>query len=282
MQLVGQTCRFLKTRFSEHYPQTKKPCKIDNFLYRHFKQTNHSTSSISIQPVEKITYSDNSIKRYRNVLRHELELKWIKLIQTPHPLGFNDTIYHEGNISRLPDFDVFSLLDIRKRNNRSHGKHKNGNLKCKNKHLLTLSELSIILKHSGQHMALSRLLNLSISSLRNLDIEANKFYDSAYRLYDAAILTRCYTQHALRQYIDSEINHIRHFIKIQFVNKGSEFINLPSIFKDKSVISSIPTYFEYKESPITCYKYNKPIRSTVFNYNKLVSEHDIQNPIPDS
>ena len=60
----------------------------------------------------------------------------------------------------------------------------------------------------------------------------------------SAILTRCYTQHALWPYIDSEINHIRHFIKIQFVNKGIEFINLPSIFKDKSVISSIPTYFE--------------------------------------
>ena len=133
----------------------------------------------------------------------------------------------------------FSLLDIRKRNNRSHGKRKNGNLKRKNKHVLTLSELSIILKHSGRHMALSRLVTLSISSLRTLDIEANKFYDRAHRLFDAAILTRCYTQHALRPYIDPEINHIRHFIKIQFVNKGIEFINLPSIFKDKSVISSI-------------------------------------------
>ena len=76
--------------------------------------------------------------------------------------------------------------------------------------------------------ALSRLVTLSISSLRNLDIEANKFYDRAHRLYDAAILTRCYTQHALRPYNGSEINHIRHFIKIQFVNKGIEFINLPS------------------------------------------------------
>ena len=88
-------------------------------------------------------------------------------------------------------------------------------------------------------MALSRLVTLYISSLRNLDIEANKFYDTAHRLYDAAILTRCYTQHALRPYIDSEINHIRHFIKIQFVNKGIEFLNLPSIFKNNSVISSI-------------------------------------------
>ena len=47
-----------------------------------------------------------------------------------------------------------------------------------------------------------------------------------------------------------------------------EFINLPSIFKDKSVISSITTFFFWnKESPIICYKYNKPIRSTVFNDN---------------
>ena len=131
-------------------------------------------------------------------------------------------------------------------------------------------------------MALSRLVTLSISSLRNLDIEANKFYDRAHRLYDAALLTRCYTQHALRPYIDSEINHIRHFIKIQFVNKGIEFIDLPSVFKDKSVISSIPTYFENKESPMICYEYIKPIRSTVFNYNKLVTELDIENSIPDS
>ena len=77
----------------------------------------------------------------------ELELTWIKLLQNQHPLGFNDNIYHVGNISRLPDFDVFSLLD--KRNNRYHGKQKNGNLKRKNKHVLTLSELSIVLKHSG-------------------------------------------------------------------------------------------------------------------------------------
>ena len=90
-------------------------------------------------------------------------------------------------------------------------------------------------------MALSRLVTLSISSLHNLDIEANKFYDRANRLYDAALLTRCYTQHALWPYIDAEINHIRHFIKILFVNKGIKFIYLPRIFKDESVISSIPT-----------------------------------------
>ena len=125
--------------------------------------------------LEKITYDDNSSKRYRNSLRHELELKWIKLLKTQHPLNVDDNIYHEGNNSRLPDFDFFSLLDIPKPNKGSHSKRKNGNLKRKNKHVLTLSDLRITLKHSGRHMALSRLVSLSISSLRNLYIEANKF-----------------------------------------------------------------------------------------------------------
>ena len=50
----------------------------------------------------------------KNILRHELELKWIKLFQTLHLLGFNDNIYHECNNSRLPDFFyVDSLSDIR-------------------------------------------------------------------------------------------------------------------------------------------------------------------------
>ena len=46
-------------------------------------------------------------------------------------VGFNDNIYQEGNISKMPDFDVFSLLEIRKRKCRSHGKRQKGNDKRK-------------------------------------------------------------------------------------------------------------------------------------------------------
>ena len=69
---------------------------------------------------------------------------------------------------------------------------------------------------------LSYLSSLPISVLRSLDTEANKFYDRTNRLYAAALLTRCYTQHALRLVIDSKINHIRHFIKLPFI-KGMDF-----------------------------------------------------------
>ena len=81
---------------------------------------------------------------------------------------------------------------------------------------------------------------------------------------------------------DSEVNHKRHFIKIPFINKGIEFIDLHSIFKDNSVISSIPNYFNNSETPIICYKYNKPIRSTIFNFNKIVNDLDIDSNTPAS
>ena len=49
-----------------------------------------------------------------------------------------------------------------------------------------------------------------------------------------------------------------------------------------SVISSIPNYFNNSETPIICYKYNKAIRSTIFNFNKIVNDLDIDSNTPAS
>ena len=158
---------------------------------------------------------------------------------------------------------------------------KNGDFKRKHKTILSLFDLNI-LYNSGRHQFFSKLASLYMSLLRKLDAEANKFYDRKHDLYEAALLTRCYTQHALRPYINSEINHIRHFIKIPFINKGIEFIDLPSIFRDNNVISAIPSYFENTEYSIIYYRYNKPIRNIILNFNTLVSDLDIETSSPDS
>ena len=113
-----------------------------------------------------------------------------------------------------------------------------------------------------------------------MDIEADRFYDRNHQTYKIALLTRCYTQHALLSLIDSEINHKRNFIKIPFINKGIDFIDLPSIFRDKSVTSSIPDYFQNSELPIICYTYHKPIRNIIFNFNKLESDLGIDANTP--
>ena len=187
MQYVGQTCRALQKRFGEHYRRMKKPKPIDTFLYQHFKRTGHSPNDVLVQPVEKLTYDKNSSSRFKIIKRHETELKWIKLLQTPFPLGFNDNIYHEGNISKMPDFDVFSLLEIRKRKSRSHGIRKKGNGKRKKRAVkrsnTSLKDLSKVLEDHGRHSMLSFLSSLPISVLLILDTEANKFYDRNHQLF---------------------------------------------------------------------------------------------------
>ena len=63
---------------------------------------------------------------------------------------------------------------------------------------------------------------------------------------------------------------------------GVSPVNYPDPDPDRSVTSSIPTYFQNSEPPIIYYKYNKPIRNAVFNFNKLVSDLDIHANTPES
>ena len=140
----------------------------------------------------------------------------------------------------MPDFDVRTLSEFRKRKSRSHGIRKKGNDKRRRfaalKLNISLNDLAVKLRIHGRQPMLSYLSSLPIAVLRSLDTESNRFYDRNHQMYDAALLTRCYTQHALRPFIDSESNNIRSFIQIPFINKGIDFIDLPSIFQDKSVI----------------------------------------------
>ena len=71
-------------------------------------------------------------------------------------------------------------------------------------------------------------------------------------------------------------------LKFLSLIKEIDFIDLPSIFQDKSVIQSIPIYFQNSEPSIICYNYNNPIRNTIFNFNKLVSDIDIHANTPKS
>ena len=161
----------IKTR-----PQSWLP--IDTFLYQYFKLTGHSPNDVLVQPVEKLTHDKNSSSRFKIIKRHKTELKWIKLLQTPFPLGFNDNIFHEGNISKMPNFDVFSLLEIRKRKSRSHGIRKTGNGKWKQRAVkrsnTSLKDFSKVLE--DRHSMLSFLSSLPISVLRILDTEAAQAY----------------------------------------------------------------------------------------------------------
>ena len=67
----------------------------------------------------------------------------------------------------------------------------------------SLYNLSSKLREQGRHAMLSFLISLPNPVLRILNIEANKFYDRNHQMYEAALLTRCYTQHDLCPFIDA-------------------------------------------------------------------------------
>ena len=65
---------------------------------------------------------------------------------------------------------------------------------------------------------------------------------------------------------------------------------MPNMVEYLANITKYHTYFfavflsltKNTESPIIYYKYNKPIRNTILNFNKFVSDLDIETSSPDS
>ena len=251
-------------------------------MYQHFRKSGHELDFITVQPVEHISYDKNATKSFKSKARFITELKWIKNLQTPFPLGLNDNIYQSGNISKEPSIDIFSIYSTRNRKSRSHGIRINGNIKRKSRHSISITDLHNILLQSGKHKMLSRLSSLPLSSLRDIDDEADGIILRTDPLYKTAALIQSYTQHVLRPHIDSLNDHKRCFIKIPFINKGIDFIDLQSILRNKNVMNAIPNYFKNLEPPIICYKYNKSIRGLIFNYNKIVSDLNILENTPDT
>jgi hypothetical protein len=99
---------------------------------------------------------------------------------------------------------------------------------------------------------LSCIISLSFRTLKILDKEADSLVIETDPLYTAAYLIQSFTQHRLRPRIDTTAEHDRHFLKVTFLNKGIDFIDMPSIFHNKRGTDSIPKYFKNTEIPIIC------------------------------
>ena len=75
-----------------------------------------------------------------------------------------------------------------------------------------------------------------------------------------------------------------HCIKLDFINKGIDAVNLPSILRSKSVTETVSTYFKEKEPPIISYTNTKTIASKIFNFSSTLLDLDYHqfhnNPSP--
>ena len=99
--------------------------------------------------------------------RFAAELNWIKRLQTPFPLGFNDQIYQQGNISSVrSNINVFSLKPDVRRKRRSHGLRRNGLSRRKPRLNRSLDDLLRIANINGRHELLHALSSFPVSRLK--------------------------------------------------------------------------------------------------------------------
>ena len=74
------------------------------------------------------------------------------------------------------------------------------------------------------------------------------------------------------------------FIKLDFINKGIDAVNLPSTLRSKTVTQTVSAYFKEKEPPIISYTYTKTITSKIFNFSSTLLDLDYHqfhnNPSP--
>ena len=69
-------------------------------------------------------------------------------------------------------------------------------------------------------------------------------------------------------------NEIRSFLKLKFVNKGMDDINLSNILHDKRTFDKVPHYFQNRSPPVISYKYSKTVAAKIFNFNATVRNID--------
>ena len=116
------------------------------------------------------------------------------------------------------------------------------------------------------HEIKTTLFSISLPKLRELQslaLESTNYYRVTAIILDTA-------QYRLFRPVRSDLlstDAKTHFIKLDFINKGIDVVNLPSILRSKSITETVPTYFKVKEPPIISYTYTKTIVSKIFNFS---------------
>ena len=64
-------------------------------------------------------------------------------------------------------------------------------------------------------------------------------------------------------------------MKIKFLNKAVDAINIPTLLRSTSVTDKIPVYFRDKEPPIVSYEYTGTVANKLFNFAPTLSNLNV-------
>ena len=173
--------------------------------------------------------------------------------------------------------NIYSLFNRQPRRKRSHGKrHYNKRAPQPDVALSTLVDLvDIIEKPEGVHKINTRLFSISFLQLRGLQelaVESTNFDCSSAEYRVTAIILHIANYRLFRPVrSDVPAEKPKHFMKIKFLNKAVDAIDLPALLRSTSVTDKIPVYFRDKDPPVVSYEYTSIVASKIFNFAPALS-----------
>ena len=151
----------------------------------------------------------------------------------------------------------------------------------------TLVDLvDMIEKPEGVHNINTKLFSISFPqfrSLQKLALESTNFdYSSAEYRVIAIILD--IANYRLFRPVRSDVpaEKPKHFMKIKFLNKAVDAIDLTALLRSTSVTDKIPVYFRDKEPPIVSYEYTSTVASKLFNFAPTLSNLNVSEYLSNS
>ena len=152
----------------------------------------------------------------------------------------------------------------------------------RNKHISSfISCVNILTQHppEGVHKIKTHLFSMSLpqlSSPQEIALEStNTGFSSAEYRVTSIILDILHYRLFKPVKSDVPAEKPKHFMKIKFLHKGIDAINLPQLLRSQSVMDKIPAYFKDKEPTIISYQYTNTIANKLFNFSSTLSNLDI-------
>ena len=139
--------------------------------------------------------------------------------------------------------------------------------------------VDMIEKPEGVHKINTKLFSISFLQLRNLQelsLELTNFdYSSAEYRVTAIILN--IANYRLFRPVKSDVpaEKPKHFMKIKFLNKAVDAINLSALLRSTSITEKIPVYFKDKEPPTIPYEYTDTDASKLLNFAPALSNLNV-------
>jgi len=289
LQYVGETVTSLSERIAHHYQSIRDlaigvvhGCKK---LPEHFN--NGTCKDFTVRILEKLGGNGRVGPKMRDLqdgdskrLRLSRENHWMLKLRTVYPFGMNEKVGDEWKLNEsTPVSTKFPKLCRSVRVTKGNKMNRNKTLES---FLDTLT--NVLSKSIKEAMNFLRVFIFSSSksilksiytALADLLNDCSDPYNQWYKAAHDIITSKLYKEPKVKEKRKIDPNNT---VKLTFLNKGFEFINLSKLLHTPTLSEEFPsliTNVEYT-APSVSYSLTPTIRSHIFNYKKFVEELDLQ------